>query len=380
MTSAFRRFLAEPRPRNVPPRVWRDPVVVIIFMMALAIELAVRDIPWRPAFLALMVPLPLTLLFRRTRPLLALAIVMIPLSIFDVALAIGGHDLPDVISLVFGLALIYSAFRWGSGREAIWGAVLVQASALLDFALGFSTLGDTIVGAGIIALTAETGIVLRRNTNIREALFLNARSKEREVLARELHDTVAHHVSAIAVQAQAGRAVLASNPDAALGTFDAIEESASRALDEMRVVVDALRVEAPLVPGRGVEHLEELTSGLGAAVTLERNGDLSTISPTMSAALYRLVQESITNIRRHAPTATEIDVNITAGPSTVRLKVINNGAPVPQRADVQGFGLVGMQERATLLGGTFSAGPLPGGGWITEADLPRSATSAGVNS
>lgn len=380
MTSAIRRFLSEPRPESAPQRVWRDPVVVAGFMVALVVELSIREIPWRLLFFLVMVPLPVALLFRRTQPLLAIAAFIVPLSIFDVALAIGGHQLPDVFGLAFGLILIYAAFRWGSGKEAIWAAILLIGGALLDFVVGFATLGNTIAGFAILALTAETGVIIRRNKSIRDVMFLNARSREREQLARELHDTVAHHVSAIAVQAQAGRAVFRADPDMAERTFDAIEESASRALDEMRVVVGALRDEAPLVPNRGIEHLEELAVGLGARVSIERHGDSSAVNPMVSSALYRLVQESITNARRHSPDATEIRVSVTAGPSNVHMAVVNDGALVTQRSDYAGFGLVGMEERATLLGGTFNAGPLADGGWLTEADLPTGSSRRGQTS
>ncbi|MFN2506646.1 MAG: sensor histidine kinase, partial [Acidimicrobiales bacterium] len=199
---------------------------------------------------------------------------------------------------------------------------------------------------------------------------------EREQLARELHDTVAHHVSAIAIRAQAGRVVASSDPAAALEALVVIEEEASRTLAEMRAMVGALRhgEEPDLAPQRGVADIERLTTGAGdrPQVDIELSGDLDGLRPSVDAALYRLAQESITNALRHARHATRIRVTVQGEDDCVSLTVGDDGDPAAfDPRSTTGFGLIGMAERAKLLGGTLAAGPSRNRGWTVHAVLPR---------
>ena len=156
------------------------------------------------------------------------------------------------------------------------------------------------------------------------------RDETAATLARELHDTVAHHVSAIAIRAQAGRVVARSDPAAALDALVVIEEEASRTLAEMRDLVGALRrgTEADLAPQRGVADIERLTDSSGPLphVAVELSGDLEGLRPSLDATLYRLAQESITNAVRHARHATRIQVTVRGEPACVRLTVGDDGA------------------------------------------------------
>ena len=379
MISALRRLFNEPRPTDVPPRRWWDWVLAIGFFVAVIVELSLRDpMPWRPAFLVLWPPLAFTLLWRRSTPLAALAGVMIPLAVFDVALARSDLPLPDIYTAAYALILVYAIFRWGSGREMQWGVAVLIVAVLVDTAAGFASVGDTIGGFVILLCTAEAGIVMRRQRGVIEATRNDARSREREQLARELHDTVAHHVSAIAVQAQAGRAVLELDPSKSAEAFASIEESASRALAEMRVVVDALRKDAPMAPQRGIDQIASLAPTGRLSLSVERRGALDGLAPQVDAALFRIAQESITNARRHGRGATAISIDLEGRRDDVRIVVDNDGDVVASRDDSDGHGVTGMTERATLLGGTFAAGPRPGGGWRTEAVLPRSTSRAAV--
>ena len=201
---------------------------------------------------------------------------------------------------------------------------------------------------------------------------------EREQLARELHDTVAHHVSAIAIQAQAGRTLAGSQPEAAVRALEVIEEAASRTLEELRGLVDALRQgeEPELAPQRGVADIARLagTAGDGPAVEVELSGDLDGLRPLVGAAIYRIAQESITNAMRHARHATRVDVRVVADGDLVRLTVCDDGEAGASDG-ASGYGLVGMTERAALLGGTLDAGPAAEG-WTVSAVLPRNGTPA----
>jgi signal transduction histidine kinase len=232
----------------------------------------------------------------------------------------------------------------------------------------------------VLLLACAVGFAVRYASELRTEEIAGVRSREREELARELHDTVAHHVSAIAVQAQAGRVVAATRPEAAVDALTVIEEEASRALEEMRSMVGSLRRgdQAELRPQQGVRDLRRLErpgDGSDPPVTVTVGGEVDDLRPSVDAACFRLAQEAVTNALRHARRRV-------AGAGTCRrtarcrLTVVDDGedggASTPT---APGFGLVGMAERAKLLGGTFAAGPSPSGGWTVEATLPRRAAT-----
>ncbi|MEO6628750.1 MAG: ATP-binding protein, partial [Aquihabitans sp.] len=186
----------------------------------------------------------------------------------------------------------------------------------------------------------------------------------------------AHHVSAIAVRAQAGRVVASTDPTAALDALVVIEEEASRTLAEMRTMVGALRhgKEPDLAPQRGVADIEHLANDPGdrPQVAVELSGDLDGLLPSVDTALYRLAQESITNAIRHARHATRVLVSVRGEPDCVRLTVGDDGDPGAfDPRSLSGYGLIGMAERAKLLGGTLEAGPNRNRGWTVHAVLPR---------
>jgi len=201
------------------------------------------------------------------------------------------------------------------------------------------------------------------------------RLREREQLARELHDTVAHHVSAMVVRAQAGRVVAATRPAAASEALEVIEAEGSRTLAEMRVLVGALRAgeEADLAPQRGVADIERLARTLDGEprVELHVTGDLDDLGPSVGAAVYRIAQESLTNAMKHSRHAGRIVVRVAGDESCVRITVDDDGDPVSAAWVQAGYGIVGMTERATLLGGTIEVGPGPERGWVVDAVLPR---------
>lgn len=246
-------------------------------------------------------------------------------------------------------------------------------------------LGDLLGGALVVLLSSAIGFAVRYSGELRAEEVAALRSRERAELARELHDTVAHHVSAIAVQAQAGRVVAATRPDGAVEALGVIEEEATRALEEMRSMVGALRQggraeQADLRPQQGIRDLHRLArpggpGGPRVAVTVAAG--LDAVRPSVDAACYRLGQEAVTNALRHARHASEVLVRVDGDDEAVRITVVDDGrvggAPTTSPS---GFGLVGMAERTKLLGGTFDAGPRPGGGWAVTATLPRRAAAS----
>jgi signal transduction histidine kinase len=186
---------------------------------------------------------------------------------------------------------------------------------------------------------------------------------------------VGHHVSAIVIQAQAGRALAASNPDRALATLETIEDTASRTLEEMRAMVGLLRdgADPDFAPQPGLADIQQLARSVGGwpRVHVQVAGDFAKLSPGVGVALYRIAQEAVTNAVRHARDSTRITVHLADEDEQVRLTVRDDGAANGTGRTPPGYGLVGMAERASLLGGTLQAGPDPDGGWTVDAVLPK---------
>jgi signal transduction histidine kinase len=236
-----------------------------------------------------------------------------------------------------------------------------------------------VAGYGFFLFAAALGAAIRYRQKVRIRDIDQARAREREQLARELHDTVAHHVSGIAIQAQAGRAIAASHhPERAVEVLAVIEDAATRTLTELRAIVGVLRAsqDTDFAPQPGVSEVEQLaTDGQTyPCVTVTLSGEFDDLSPAVGAAIYRLAQESITNARRHARHATQVTVAVTGDADQVRLTIDDDGSSSAGGRAPAGYGLVGMRERASLLGGTFHAGPIAERGWRVEAVLPRSGT------
>jgi signal transduction histidine kinase len=224
----------------------------------------------------------------------------------------------------------------------------------------------------VLVLAMAVGAAVRYRARARTRELDQVKLLERERLARDLHDTVAHHVSAMAIRAQAGIATAASDPNAAIDALRIIDGEAARALDEMRGVVRILRTEADLTPGPRIGDLAHLVSRTGPSVEVEIIGDTDELPSAVGAAIYRLAQEAVTNARRHARHATRIDVHVVVDETSVRLCVSDDGLLRQSRST--GYGLTGMKERATLLGGTCEAGPNTVRGWTVTAVLPRIAS------
>jgi signal transduction histidine kinase len=371
--NAVRSFLAEPRAPDPPARVWWDWLLLAVIAVSAVLETIFReDLVWRPAGLVICVGLSVALLWRRTHPLLVTVIAFSGTTLLDTAAGLFADE-PEalVFAAAWVLMLPYALLRWGSGRDAAIGmGFILGLNVASEIVAG--TLADLILGAVVFLLSAELGALVRSRAGARLSERDQVRLREREQLARELHDTVAHHVSAIAVRAQAGRTLAAAQPTAAVDALEVIEEAASRALTDLRAIVGALRDgdEADLAPQRGVADIARLAAAEGPRVEVELEGDLEGLQPMVGAAVYRIAQESITNAVRHARDATRIDVRVTGERDCVRVTVSNDGEP--GAAAPPGYGLAGMTERAALLGGTLEAGPADRG-WLVSAMLPRNA-------
>jgi signal transduction histidine kinase len=337
-----------------------------------------RDLAPRPLLLLYVLAVLGPLLWRRTHPLLAVAVSFGTLTILDSVRILTGSQGAPLSSNSAALILAYALFRWGSGREAAIGLGVILVWLPITHVADHMSLWARVAGYAFFLFAAALGAAVRYRTKIRIRDIDQAKAREREQLARELHDTVAHHVSGIAIQAQAGRAIAASHPERAVEVLAIIEDAATRTLTELRAIVGVLRAsqDTEFAPQPGVAEVEQLaTDGqTRPCVEVTLSGEFDDLSPAVGAAIYRLAQESITNARRHARHATQVTVAVTGDADRVRLTIDDDGSSGAGGRAPAGYGLVGMRERASLLGGTFHAGPAAERGWRVEAVLPRIGT------
>ena len=200
--------------------------------------------------------------------------------------------------------------------------------------------------------------------------------EERARIARELHDIVAHHLSVIAIESEAARLTSPELSADAGGRLEAIAATAREALTETRRLLGVLREdtggEADRAPQPGLGELDNLidkAQETGTPVRLIRQGKVARLPLSIDLAAYRIVQEALTNARRHAPGA-DVDVEVSYRDEALHLHIRDYGPGAPGGEPVEGHGLMGMRERATLAGGTFSSGEAEGGGFEVTVTLP----------
>jgi len=269
--------------------------------------------------------------------------------------------------------------------EPVRDAAMLAVSGLIVLmaeAIGRASAGGALVYSFMLLVAWSTiagvGGYLRFQQERRKEAVRSVRRAERLELARELHDLVAHHITGIVVQAQAARTVAQTKPEAVLPALDAIATAGGDALTSMRRMVTVLRAdEAARTPGSTLADLRLLTerfSSEGPKVAFEIGSgiDDQTLPPEVLTTLHRVLQEALTNIRKHAQRSAWVEADLRRYDSTVVLRVLNHGADAnPRLARTGGgFGLVGMAERVEALGGRLTAGPTPEGAWQVIAEFP----------
>jgi signal transduction histidine kinase len=241
-------------------------------------------------------------------------------------------------------------------------------------------------GAGYavaVAIVAVVGhnIRLRREARAQELRTATAEaeravSDERLRIARELHDVVAHAMSIVAVQAGVAAHVIDDQPDEAKQMLENVRRTSHEALDEMRRLLGVLRGGDPLLaPAPGLPDVDDLVESMrssGVPVSLEVTGARDDVPGGVDLTAYRIVQEALTNVLKHAGPNVHVDVSIAYEPGTVHVEVLDDGRGAAVHAD-GGHGLLGMRERVSVFGGDLVAGPKPGGGFRVSATLPYAA-------
>ncbi len=329
------------------------------------------------------------------------------------------QDVPLALSVPVGLAMTVPLL-WGQRRPRmvaalVLGAWVVQGfagqwqqepqSALLPVCLVFWALGaytpdpaarwafgaafvalvahkpdDAIVLGPLVAGVFAAGRLMRSRDQLAAALRLErlqaeryAVAEERARISRDLHDVVGHSIALMTVQAGAERLALGDNSPRTSQVLQQIETNGRQAMQEMRRLLGVLRgpgEDAELRPQPGLVQLGSLAERMNRAgldVTVQVEGQPVILLPGVDVSAYRIVQEALTNVLRHAK-ATRAEVRIEHAPSSLTIEVTDNGHG---RAAPAGHGTAGMRERAAMYGGSVQTGPAPGGGWRVSAVLPR---------
>ncbi len=330
---------------------------------------------------------PLALLAWRRHPVMVLWVTF---------LATVGPAVPrfGYLSLIVAFFLVaINGHRWAAWTVIVVGYVGSLWLAPLAWGQPLASLdGALILGGWLAVLVVAAEVVRMRRERVAEtraARQVEERrraSEERLQMARDLHDVIGHNISLINVQAAVGLDLIDSHPEQARAALAAIKTVSKDALGELRTMLAAVRQdgdEAPRSPAPGLDQLGELvalTEAIGLHVALETTGPQVALPAAADLTAYRIVQEALTNITRHAPGAT-VTIRIGYRPDAVLVEIVDTGCPNPTAvaaaADASrvgnGTGIDGMRERATALGGGLEAGRRPEGGFRVAARLPLEA-------
>lgn len=343
-------------------------VVLFGVQAVLQVVLDGSDLDWRwLSLVAFLVWLP-TLFLRRSHPLVPPVVFGVATTALAVTGVVSGTFPTDLDAGIVALVIPFSLARWARGRDAVLGLALFLLVAGMALVAQQLSAGDRLGGSAVVITSTALGAVFRSRAMLRSRQLDDVRQSERGRLARDLHDTVAHHLTAIAITAQAGLAVADRQPGAATDALRQIDEEATRTLAETRKVLRMLRTEDE-APDRPLDDLAALgaLAGPGPAVEVVIADHLD-LAPTVAAAVQRIAQESVANARRHASGASSVRVQLEKKAGLVELTVTDDGRTTMTSGE--GFGIVGMIERAELVGGRLTAGPAIGGGWQVTALLP----------
>jgi signal transduction histidine kinase len=338
----------------------------LLALLLVAVDVAVGgnmlrdDGGWRfAASVGVAVAIALTVLFRRRWPVAALACVLA----FSLAAAFLGVLWDPFV----GAALVLYVVALGWENTLTFVAGVAASAAIAGLAGWWYVLGVPVVVAA--------WVIGRAVRNHRAQAAHLDRQREHQILiderlriARELHDVVTHGMGLIAVKSGVANHVAASRPEEAREALRVIEDTSREALAEMRRLLDVLREETEPPPPAGLEDLPHLADhARPAGVEVDLSIRATDLPPPVALAAYRIVQEAITNVIKHAA-PTRCQVVVRAGDGVVRIEVTDDGSRTRTHAR-PGHGIVGMTERAALYGGELSAKPLPDKGFRVEASL-----------
>lgn len=351
-------------------------LLTVVSLLALGVRTRAEHIPDPgPWAVVLILAINLPLAFRRRYP------TWLNLAVGALSAVYGASPFPDLVTPVplGGVLALYTLAAMSSRVISVVVGVLTGVSVVV-VALMPQTNSD-VVDFSFTAMLLGSAWVLGDSARVRRAYAAeqarNAVAAERARIARDLHDVIAHHVTMMVVQAEAGP--VERDPARAAGTFDRIGDIGRQALADMRRMLGVLRSDNdppdPLRPQFGIDALPELIEqvrGTGVDVSYTVEGDPVQLDPGADVSAYRIVQEALTNAMKHAEGA-QVRVTMAYDRAELRIDVHNDdSAAIPTTG--RGYGLTGMGERVRLFGGQLRAGPDPSGGFTVRARLPTGET------
>ena len=368
---------------------WFDVALAGVLLLPV-LFLPLSGFPWVDTLLCLGQLAPL--FWRRRRPVAAFAVVALvsglQAALIDsplysqIGFPIAVYSVARFAGAAYGLGAMGVGLRGRSsplptgwrrstrsvGAATSWYFLTISVIVVSAWALG--TLGRT--RRAYVDALVERGERLEHEAAQRAEL---AARDERSRIAREMHDVVAHGLSVIVVQADGARYASAKDPQAAGSALETISATGREALAEMRNMLGLLRSEAvgDLRPQPGLSDLAFLFDDARAAgmdVETSLPHDPPEVPDGVALTAYRVVQEALTNVRKHAGPGARVELSVVVG-DEVRIDVADDGRGAGAAVDGGGLGLVGMRERVTVHGGTLEAGPRPGGGYLLSARIPR---------
>ena len=333
----------------------------------------------------------LALLWRRTRPVEVLGV----LAVCSLVPTLGLGNEPDLYaSFIPSMIAIYAVAAYRP-TPYLWLIAGFSVAVLGGFAIRgpvFRTASQVVFNVLGVALATIIGRVLQHSrtradtASARASLLerendLQAREAvvaERERIARELHDVIAHDVSLMVIQAGAAQRVMGDHPVEASEALSLIQDSGRRAVDELYLLLGMLRDDGQgLAPQRGLSSVEELVGEVrrsGVPIELQITGERRDLGSALEVSAYRFVQEALTNVMKHARGSdTVVELAYEPAQLIVRVADDGNGPTASPEAGSGGHGLLGMRERVRMFGGSFNAGRRSGGGWLVTAVLPVAA-------
>lgn len=390
-----------PRRRNRRHADWPPgaAIAAAIFHLAGTQDLAGRGhvhLGSTPLYYVLLLTGPIALMWRRKAPVAAFVIAA------AATIAFATHAEPYwMYAVAPALALVNLAKLGRRTEAAIAGAVAWVVYLLITVALagplGLPTdarpdLREALLAAAGIAGSVLIGTVSKarrehlaaitrarqERQRARDEQERRQASEERLRMAQELHDVLGHHLSLINVQAGVGLHLMDNRPEQAREALSAIKTASAEALREVRSVLGVLRTEgeaAPRQPALGLNRLDALTGDAGFPVRTRTGGEPRMLPAEVDRAAYRIVQEALTNVRRHAGPDPNVLVEIIYQPAALALSITNTGVAVESFA--AGSGITGMRARAESLGGRLTAGPGPAGGFMVTAVVPAPPVPGG---
>jgi signal transduction histidine kinase len=371
-------------PRRVPRLVWTILAWCGAALYPLALYVTVMNARLGFVDIEIVVSAVLTVLvgyLLLRNPLPAHGILLLAWTVALPRMAVGG--VAALLLLLTDLSVGYIAAVRGRrvSVPVATGTAAVQYLTVISFLSSSSVLLVTVLLAAAVCWLAGDSVRERQAhaERMRAQATAQAVAAERLRIARELHDMVAHSIGIIAIQAGVGGRVIDTQPAEARNALDAIEATSRDVLSGLRRMLTALRRDdpdaAPLGPSPGLDDLDRLAEAAkdaGMHVDIRWKGERRPLPPDVDLSAYRIVQESVTNVVRHAGT-TECRVTVEYGAEDLSIEVVDDGDGGVVGA---GYGIVGMRERVGLLRGEFTAGPRPDGGFRVAARLPAPATAA----